>query len=288
MARSNKVIESRINSYNLTVKFLQRTAAVLAVISFILLFISGPIGFVVFFVTVLPLLFISFKYDKKVKDELSDNVISVVVEEVFGASGTFDSDGRVNPGKMYLPFTYTDIYGEDLIRADYRGADVAISDLILKQFVESKDPDGMDSRVKTFSGQWMTINLKKELVGEVSIYSYSDKHEKASSDFTTDNVEFNSKFCIKADNPEEALKVLTPHLIEYILYTYNNLKDTELGLAFHRDGKVDVVFEREHDLFNVYDKSNMTIDGLSQEYYDELMVYANIVDTISDEKAIYK
>ena len=32
----------------------------------------------------------------------------------------------------------------------------------------------------------------------------------------------------------------------------------------------------------------MTIDGLSQEYYDELMVYANIVDTISDEKAIYK
>ena len=86
MARSNKVIESRINSYNLTVKFLQRTAAVLAIISFILLFISGPIGFVVFFVTVVPLLFISFKYDKKVKDELSDNVISVVVEEVFGAS----------------------------------------------------------------------------------------------------------------------------------------------------------------------------------------------------------
>lgn len=101
-----------------------------------------------------------------------------------------------------------------------------------------------------------------------------------------DNEQFDKRFCVRADDPQEAYYIVTPHMMEYIISIADKSGGT-VYMSFLRDGKLHVAVQTGRDFFEL-GKSNANVEELRQKFLGELRWFTDIVDTLRVEDTIYK
>jgi len=186
-------------------------------LSFILGVLHGEIG------RIMGILFIGLsasfgvkaaKYKRELKCVVSNNIVRGALAEKFDvemyAPGSHISSYDVRFSGLIQ--NWNKISGSDLIEGIYKGVKFHFSDIHLEH---EKNSGKSKSRTTRFKGQWLIIDLKKEIPWFVEL-----RHRgaiKAKSDVETENIEFNRMFQIITKDPHTAFYVLTPHFIEYII-----------------------------------------------------------------------
>lgn len=224
---------------------------------------------------------IEARYGKKAKTMLTENVTKGVLSSVFGDEYEYNPWGTINPGNMMFPFDYNNQQGSDHIRAVYHGVNVELGDIELLMVVEDEDENGnkMTSAETRFKGQWLICDSGKESAGNVFVSEYSKKdRKKMKGNVTMDNAQFNSRFCVKADNPQDAFYILTPHMMEYITEMADKGGGT-VYVSFLHDGKVNVAIHTKKNLFE-FGKSSVDIRKLTDQFTSELKWYTDLIDAL--------
>ena len=224
-----------------------------------------------------------------IKKLLSDNIVSSVVQEALGNDVEYNPWGRLEPGYMVFPFEYNRVTGSDHIKMVYNGLNIELSDIELINESESTDEDGHTekSSVTYFKGQWLVCDFGKQLSGEVYISEWGKKdRRKMKGNVTMDNELFSKRFCVRANDPQEAYYILTPHMMEYITSMADKSGGT-VYLSFRRDGKMQVAVQTGRDFFEL-GKDKADLGELRQKFLAELRWFTDIVDTLRVEDALYK
>ena len=257
----------------------------------ILCFITGLIPVAILFV-VLALVggYHLEKNSSRLKKILSDNVISSVLKEALGDAVEYNPWGKINPGSLVFPFSYNCAEGSDHIKAAYHGLNIELGDIELIEESETYDPETgrtEQNKATQFKGQWLTCDFGKELAGEVYISERTKKtRRRLNSNVTMDNEQFDTRFCVRADDPQEAYYILTPHMMEYIS-TMADKSGGTVYLSFLRNGKMHVAVQSGRDFFEL-GKSNADVGGLRQKFLGELRWFTDIIDTLRVEDTLYK
>ena len=106
------------------------------------------------------------------------------------------------------------------------------------------------------------------------------------SNVTMYNGQFSKRFCVRADDPQEAYYILTPHMMEYITRMADKSGGT-VYMSFLRDGKMHVAVKTGHDFFEL-GRSNANVEELHKIFLGELRWFTDIIDTLRVEDTIYK
>ena len=106
------------------------------------------------------------------------------------------------------------------------------------------------------------------------------------SNVTMDNEAFDNRFCVRADNPQEAFYILTPHMMEYITAMANK-SGAAIFMSFLRGGTMHIAVQTWRDFFEL-GKKKADAGKLRQKYLDELRWYTNMIDTLRVEDTLYK
>lgn len=230
-------------------------------------------------------------HDAKIKKILTDNIVNSVITEVFGENVEYIPNKFVKPGNMVFPFKYDRHEGSDYIKTTYHGLDIELSDISLLAEVETMDENGNVERDYKIEcrGQWLIWDFGKELVVEVYVSQINIKDgRKLYGNVSMDNEIFSNRFSVKADDPQEAFYILTPHMREYITKVSDSTNGGLLYLAFSRDGKLQVYVNSGRDFFEFGDKDNADANALHEKYLQELHFFTDIIDTLRVEDTIYK
>ena len=223
------------------------------------------------------------------KKLLSDQVVSGVLKEVLGDAVEYNPWGKINPGSMEFPFSYNNVDGSDHIKAVYNGLNMELGDVELIDKTEETDEEGhtMTRQDMVFKGQWLTCDFGKELAGQVYLSERTKKDRRSlKSNVTVENEQFGKRFCVRADDPQEAYGILTPHIMESIL-TLADKSGGTVYLSFLRNGKMHVAVQTGHDFFEL-GKTNTDAETLRQKFLGELRWFTDIVDTLRVEDTLYK
>ena len=230
------------------------------------------------------------KNRSRLKKLLSDDVISGVIKAVLGDAAEYNPWGKIKPGSMVLPFSYNCTEGSDHIQAVYHGLNMELGDIELIDETEDTDIEtGQTEKTRNtqFKGQWLTCDFGKELAGEVYLSERTPKtRRKLKSNITMDNEQFDKRFCVRADDPQEAYYLLTPHMMEYITAMADKSGGT-VYLSFLRSGKLHVAVQTGRDFFEL-GKTNTDAETLRRKFLGELRWFTDIVDTLRVEDTIYK
>lgn len=286
---TNEQLEAEINSAR-TKETIANVLIYGAGAAMILMFYLKKIPLGIFFLVLL--LVGGYLYSKSAgvaKKLLSDNVTSVVLKEVLGDAVEYNPWGKINPGSMVFPFSYNCTDGSDHIKAVYNGLNIELGDIELIDETEDTDEDGHTNTRKdtVFKGQWLTCDFGKELAGQVYISEWTKKDRRMmKSNVTMDNEQFSKRFCVRADHPQEAYYILTPHMMEYIL-TMADKSGGTVYLSFLRDGKMHIAVKTGRDFFEL-GKSNANVEELRQKYLGELRWFTDMIDTLRVEDTLYK
>ena len=286
---TNKELESQLQSLqtkDLIFKILTYGCCAGLVISLVM----GQLA--IFFVLMIITMVFGTQWSKAsgaIKKLLSDNIISGVLKEALGDAVEYNPWGTINPGSMVFPFSYNCTAGSDHIKVVYHGVNVELGDIELIDESEVTDEEGRTEKTRNtqFKGQWLTCDFGKELAGEVYISERTKKTRKSlKSDVTMDNEQFAKRFCVRANDPQEAYYILTPHMMEYITAMADKSGGT-VYLSFLRNGKMHVAVQTGHDFFEL-GKTNTDVETLRQKFLDELRWFTDIVDTLRVEDTLYK
>ena len=132
---------------------------------------------------------------------------------------------------------------EDLITGKYHDVYFAQSDLV----VEYKDDD---SSMTYFKGRWIGFNYPKQFQGTVIIkdkkFFYGAKRKKL-SDIQLENPLFNKMFTVKSSDMHLAYYLLTPQIMERLMYLKQNAKGTIV--ACFKDGILHIFINNGQDSF---------------------------------------
>lgn len=272
-----------------------------AKIAKVLTSVSGAVGVLCVWIGLIPVAIFFFvvcvvagfrveKNNSKVKKLLSDDVVSGVLKEALGDTVVYSPLGTIRPGPMVFPFSYNRVEGSDHIKAVYHGLNIELGDISLideSEFTDNETGQTEKQSLLYFKGQWLTCDFGKELAGEVYISERAKKKRRGmKSDVSMDNEQFDTRFCVRANNPQEAFYILTPHMMEYI----TAMADKSGGLvymSFLRSGKMHVAVQTGRDFFEL-GKTNTDAETLHQKFLGELRWFTDIVDTLRVEDTIYK
>ena len=286
---TNKELESQLQSLqtkDLIFKILTYGCCAGLVISLVM----GQLA--IFFVLMIITMVFGTQWSKAsgaIKKLLSDNIISGVLKEALGDAVEYNPWGTINPGSMVFPFSYNCTAGSDHIKVVYHGVNVELGDIELIDESEVTDEEGRTEKTRNtqFKGQWLTCDFGKELAGEVYISERTKKTRKSlKSDVSMDNEQFAKRFCVRANDPQEAYYILTPHMMEDITAMADKSGGT-VYLSFLRNGKMHVAVQTGHDFFEL-GKTNTDVETLRQKFLDELRWFTDIVDTLRVEDTLYK
>ena len=286
---TNKELESQLQSLqtkDLIFKILTYGCCAGLVISLVM----GQLA--IFFVLMIITMVFGTQWSKAsgaIKKLLSDNIISGVLKEALGDAVEYNPWGTINPGSMVFPFSYNCTAGSDHIKAVYNGLNIELGDIELIDESEVTDEEGRTETTRNtqFKGQWLTCDFGKELAGEVYISERTQKTRKRlKSNVTMDNEQFGKRFCVRADDPQEAYYILTPHMMEYITAMADKSGGT-VYMSFLRGGKMHAAVQTGRDFFEL-GKSNADMEQLRRKYLGELRWFTDIVDTLRVEDTLYK
>jgi hypothetical protein len=182
-----------------------------------------------------------------VKKDLVPTLLEESFEEVSYEPKSHISMDRINgTGLIKRPDRYQ---GEDLIKGSYKGVKFEVSDINLKERVETRDSKGnvQVSYQTYFKGRWYIYRYQKQFDEVLKIVEgrggYANKRGLVK--FETESMAFNKKFAIYASSKEFGFYLITSSMLEKLLelealhrgsivYCYQN-NELHIGVNDRRD-----------------------------------------------------
>lgn len=204
---------------------------------------------------------------------IEGEVQELVYEPHFGIPQSVYKDlNAIINGNMY--------HTEDLITGKYHDVYFAQSDLV----VEYKDDD---SSMTYFKGRWIGFTYPKQFQGTVIIkdkkFFYGAKRKKL-SDIQLENPLFNEMFTVKSSDMHLAYYLLTPQIIERLMYLKQNAKGTIV--ACFKDGILHIFINNGQDSFEPNLRKINLMSDIQKFKYDFSLV-SGIVAILNINDNIY-
>lgn len=168
---------------------------------------------------------LSLSKASRLKTLVSANVVRGALSEIMKLE-SFSPGRHINSDTVKgteLIGHWNECTGSDFVKGKYRGSEISFSDITLTDVQRHTDSNGHTHETRTvrFKGQWLICRLGKNIAHPLRLRENRAKlfgkgYKKAKSTVETENVAFNEKFQIIADDPHTAFYILTPHFMEYI------------------------------------------------------------------------
>ena len=113
---------------------------------------------------------------------------------------------------------YQEVAGGHHIKASYNGVNIELGNIGIGQ--TNKDKWDKCTTYSLFCGTWLICDFgrKPECVVSVSsLEKNADFFSKSERRVIIDDEQFSKRFCVNANDPQEAFKILTPQMMETIL-----------------------------------------------------------------------
>ncbi len=154
-----------------------------------------------------------------VKEEMILSLLKEQFDEVaYQPSGTIPASTIVSTGMVKRPDRF---HGEDYIKGKYKGVQFEVSDVDLKERVETRDSKGNVhvSYQTYFKGRWYIYKFERifnEVLKISEGYSFQ-MNTRGLVKIDTESIEFNKKFSIYASSQEHGFYLITSTTIEKFL-----------------------------------------------------------------------
>lgn len=212
---------------------------------------------------------------------LGESVINDAIRDVLGYDVEYNPVDALKPSGVVVPFSYDRSEGKHYIKTVHKGVNIELGSIMLIKDTETADDGGNThpDELVMFRGPWLICDCGRKPACDVYISQWTkNDHKRMQSNVKIDNEQFGSRFCVRADDPQEAYKILTPQMMEAISAAADKSGGT-VYMSFLPDGKMHVGIQTGHDLFCVgkcYDAQ-----GLRQKFSEELRRLIDISDTLN-------
>jgi hypothetical protein len=157
--------------------------------------------------------------------------------------------------------------------------------LIKEEITQGANGNESRNDVTVFKGQWLIINLNKEVkpplfVSELKVRVF----KKSQANVQTENEEFNKKFNIKTDDESTAFNILTPRFMEFILTAEEIIKGKK-HLCF-KGSQVFIVIETGKDSLEP-GREAKDVMQLRARIQDEMAYIKSIIDELLLNKHLF-
>ena len=288
--RTSSEISSSLKSNRSRSRTAMAFSIVCIIVMIAFIFLGKYLFGILMLIPVIAGVLLMMRSESKIKNTISGDIVNGIVNEVLDnaiyAAPYRLSDEIIVSSHMVLPQPYDKISGSDFINGEYKGLLLKMSDIDLTRRVSTGDDEETDERV--FDGQWLMCDFGKALSGEVHVSQITKSMPDSvkRQRIRMENEQFNEKFVVTADDPEEAFYVLTPHMMEYILSLEKKNKGI-LYMSFLRDGKFHIAVNSGEDFFEL-GKKKPDYETLRQIFLDQLRWYTDIIDVLRLEPNLYK
>ena len=168
------------------------------------------------------------------------------------------------------------------IKTVYNGVNIEMSNIILYEVYEEVDDvayRGHQNNV-LFRGPWLICDFGKKPACDVYISEWTKRErESMKSNVKIGNEQFGCRFCVRADNPQEAYRILTPQMMAAISAAADKSVGT-VYMSFLSDGKMHVAIQTWHYLFE-HGKGYDDAEGMRQKFSAEMHRLTDIIDTLN-------
>ncbi|MGN0165511.1 MAG: DUF3137 domain-containing protein [Lachnospiraceae bacterium] len=213
----------------------------------------------------------------KTQEYLSVCVIKEVIRDILGDDVEYNPEGSLNPGSVMVPFHYEVSRGRHHIKTVYNGVNIELGNIVL--CVDEKDYEEGNRTWVNFCGPWIICDFGKKPACDVYISEGTDKDRKLmKSNVNIDNEQFGSRFCVRANLPQEAYTILTPQMMESISAAADKSGGT-VYMSFLMDGKMNIAIQTGNYLFDVGKCYNA--EELRRKFSEELRRLTNTIDTLN-------
>jgi len=274
--------------------------AAVCVVSIFLLWIIHPLIGASAFIPAFVFAFLYTKAGSKAKTLLANNITRDIISQVF--------DGCIYAAQYCLPDetlreaalipNWDMATGSDLVSAKYKGHAINFSDIELSEEVEREDSDGNTSTSyeTKFKGQWMILELGREVPAKLRLRENVGRSGKISkkilgerienkSDIKTENEAFNKRFQILTEDPHSAFYILTPHFIEFIM-SADDAANTRTYLCFF-ENRVHIACDTGKDSFELQKNDGADLDRIRARMRRELSFITSIADELLKNEYLF-
>lgn len=210
-----------------------------------------------------------------IESALSDEVEELVYEPYFGIPQSVFEDLNV----MQMGNRYS---STDLITAKYHGVYFAQTNI--------KIEDCDRENTVYFNGRWIIIDYPKKFSGKVTIFSKkgygfcNTKKDKKLENIELENTEFNKIFETSASDQQLAYYLLTPQLMEKLMYINQSLNNA-LILCF-KDGVLYVGINNIGGVFAPnYEKKDLNYD--INKLRSDFMLISSFIEIMKIDNNVY-
>ena len=223
------------------------------------------------------------KRSGEIKEILGENVITNVIRDVLGNDVEYNPVGTLAPGGVVVPFSYDHSSGSHHIKTVYTGVNIELGSIKLlyeHRYTQEETGEIVIDDLERFRGPWIICDFGIKPACGVYISEWTKVGRKVmKSNVNIDNGQFGNRFCVRADDPYEAYKILTPQMMEAISAAADKSGGT-VYMSFLPNGKMHFAIQTGHDLFEL-GKGYEDAQGLRQRFSEELRRLTDIIDTLN-------
>lgn len=242
----------------------------------------------IFFISSIISVVLFSKKSQKMKQFLSEHVTTGVLAETFDIE-SYDPKAHFDEAtirRCELTNSWNEISGSDLVTGYYRGHYIRFCDLKLEERTSSTDADGNTTEHVTtvFHGPWIFIDHPRQLAGTLRLRErkgfFSGK-----GNLETENIAFNKKFRITANDGHTAFLILTPHFMEYITRLDESYGGTT-NIGFYNN-HICVAISNDKDMFETSWRKDADIESIREKQRGEIRYLCGIIDEIMLNDYLY-
>ena len=268
---------------------------ILVLIIALFIFIFGTINNILIF-----LIFVDFAivsainsgFKNKYKNKFMQSLLPIAVQSILtnvvvdvnrGISrALIDSTHSMSTGDIFSSNNYVSGYYKD-IKAEM--SDVHIQD-------ESTDSDGHTTYTTIFRGQWMIFDFNKYFKSNIQVWekkvfgSISKRVSFKQHKVEMEDIDFNKKFKVIADNDLDAFYILTPRIMERIKEVEQAINGTLLMVFLNNQLHVGVYNNKTTFKLNVRKKINF--EEFATNSIKDLDAIVKFIDILELDNNLFK
>jgi len=255
-------------------------------------YFAGVIFFVYSFISSIIWLSRNINFNKAIKyykETYRDTVLEYLLKDY---DYTFEKDGKIS-GKIFddsqFAGNYDDYTGCDKLSINIANDDGSKSDNYLtlcdlEVTEEVEDSDGDERTVTVYKGVFGYIEFPFTFKCTLCINTKYNKKGSKLEKVVLEDINFGKKYGIYSSDQIEARYILTPVMMEKLLWIKSNFKNVFITLV---DNKMYVGFP-EKNMFELKTIEEDKAESMFVNFYDEINVIIKLVDEIKTNNKIFK
>jgi hypothetical protein len=265
--------------------------------SFVLFYINPIITFVLFFVFMVALikLFLSSQKATKQFQDLYKKTVVIETFKIIFKDVNFDLDKGIS-SKIISETKMMDMgdtfYSNDYVSGKYKDIPFESSDIHITE--TETDSEGHSHTVTLFRGQWYIFDFNKSFKADIQVCQKGFSNSRRGGLFSKtpfkkvelEDIDFNKKFKVYAQNELDAFYVLTPNTIENIKKLLDKVKG-KLLLCFINN-RLHIGVQSNQDFYEASLYKKVDIASSIEQTKKEISVITDFVDILRLDNDLFK